>query len=396
MSSKEKKDIYDADVVSTEIVNFKKSNILISSKYKSSVLENKILAVAMSQVKIQEGRPIAKISVKNFQEKMNANKGSFYTQMKRAAKSMSGRQMFIEDKENNSFMLINLIGKVEYNNGDITIKFEPDLTEYLVDLQKNYTTLNIEMMMSLDTQYGFRIYELLKSKAYAPKGIRDTGKYKIVFGVSELKVTIGIVNTQTDAVRRALQNKNPDFDNIVENVAIEKSFKSWFDFKRRVLDPAIEEINNKTDLYVEYVPIGRGKGGKIKEIEFYVTKKEIADAYKKEIITDNKIEIVQDSIKEPDPEKLMELVEELQEVIDEPIKIKDYKSILKAANYNTDRIKNVYSIACEQKEINNLVGWLISALNNNYDYDPIPKSKGMSYEEARMYQDILDDLHGYT
>lgn len=394
MKDNNAKDYKKGDALLAEVGSFKKSNVLISSKYKSTVMENKILAVSMSRIKIEEGRPIAKLTVSDFKHMVDGNNGSFYQKIKRAAKSMSGRQMFIEDKENNSFMLINLIGKVEYKDGTMTIKFEPDLKEYLVDLQKNYTTLNIEMMMSLESQYGFRLYELLKSRAYVPKGVHDTGLYKMVFGLSELKVTIGIVNTQTDAVSKALQTKNPDFDNIVNNIALEKSFKTWYDFKKRVLEPSIAEINEKTDLHVEFIPIGRGHGGKICEIEFYVTRKDIIEKNKnnKPLKTEEDIEVIVEDIKEPNPEELMQYVEELQELIEEPIKIKDYKAILKAANYNIDKVKRVYELACQQSEINNLVAWLISAIKNNYDYEPIPKTKGMTYEQTMAYQELLDDL----
>ena len=397
MAEVNSKEYKKGDAILSEVVNFKKSNVLISSKYKSSITENKILAVSMSRIKIDEGRPIAKLTVSDFKHMVKGNDGSFYQKIKRVAKSMSGRQMFIEDKENNSFMLINLIGKVEYKEGVLTIKFEPDLKEYLVDIQKNYTTLNIEMMMSLESQYGFRLYELLKSRAYVPKRVQDNGLYKMVFGLSELKVTIGIVNTQTDTVSKALQTSNPDFDNIVNNIALEKSFKTWYDFKRRVLEPSVEEINEKTDLHVEYIPIGKGQGGKIHEIEFYVTRKDVVkkieEEKKQSVKINNNIEVIVEKTKEPSSEEIMQYVEELQEIIEEPIKIKDYKAILKAAEYNIDKVKYAYELACQQLEINNLVAWLISAIKNNYDYDPIPKSKGMSYENAMAYQEILDEIH---
>ena len=52
----------------------------------------------------------------------------------------------------------------------------------------------------------------------------------------------------------------------------EKSYDSWTDFKRRIINVAVTEINNTPEcgMTVSYEPVKSGKGGKVYGITFYV------------------------------------------------------------------------------------------------------------------------------
>jgi plasmid replication initiation protein len=264
--------------INKNVLNYKKPNILILSKYRSSLLENKILALGISMAKREEGRAIARISAADLKPimcKSGKVNGSFYTRLKDIALEMTGRKVFIEDPERKSFACINLIGAVTYKDNILTIKFEPDMTDILLNIKSNYTTFNLPILMSFNKVYSYRLYELLRSQAYEHKNTFTIDEeYSMCYGLSELKLTIGAVDTNAESVSRALKKPNPDFDHIVNHVAKDKNFDSWSEFRRKVIDVAVEEINTKSDLEVRYNVIRENHGGKVTKIIFYFKKKE--------------------------------------------------------------------------------------------------------------------------
>ena len=183
---------------------------------------------------------------------------------------MTGRKIFIEDPDRKSFAAINLVGSATYKDNTFTIKFEPDITDILLDVKNNYTTLNLPILMSFNKVYSYRIYELLRSQAYEHKNSMLIGEeFSLCYSLSELKLTIGVVDTNAESVSKALKKPDPDFDHIVNNIAKEKTFDNWSDFRRKVLDVAVAEINEKSDIKVRYDVVRENHGGKVTKVIFY-------------------------------------------------------------------------------------------------------------------------------
>ena len=87
-----------------------------------------------------------------------------------------------------------------------------------------------------------------------------------------------------------------------------------------------------------------------------------------------------------------ELIEQLKAYIDEPLTKKDYKVLLDAANNNVEKIKKAYDLAAKQKHINNLVGWMKSAIKNDYTEDGVEMRHGMNHKELCEYNELIDNL----
>ena len=69
------------------------------------------------------------------------------------------------------------------------------------------------------------------------------------------------------------------------------------------------------------------------------------------------------------------LIDEVREIITEKLKIKDYKTLLEVAKYDTLLIKEKYEIMkMSNSEISNITGWLIKAIEENYQ-KPTPKEQ---------------------
>ena len=97
-----------------------------------------------------------------------------------------------------------------------------------------------------------------------------------------------------------------------------KSFDKWSDFKRRVLDVAVSEINEKSDLQVTYQLLRGGRGGRIYGIDFEVTRQDAVVE-----------KTAKDPVKVPSAEELDSMADQVLEIIEEKIKISEAKALLK-------------------------------------------------------------------
>lgn len=353
---KKRKDIQE----NYEVRDYVKSNFLISAKYKSTLFENQIMAISLSKILNAEEDELtgvieSQIRASEIKELLNKkSSGSFYDQLKRAAHNMTGKSIGIEDNERETFDYIAVIIRATYENGVFTIKYNPDIKSYLKNLRKNFTPFNLRIMIKFTNVYAFRLYELLKSKAYMPKvGLVKGKTFKEEYTLSELKLVMGVVNPENEKVKRFLNNcKTPDFDKAVE-IAPEQMYSTWMDFKKYVLEPAVSEINEMSDIRVEYKNIKGGKGGRTYMLHFYVTYIG-EDIREKRNLTD---------------EEKDNVLDEIMELIKEPLKLKDVKAIATAAEYDIEKIKAAYEISQKQtKDIRNLTGYLITAIEDDYQH----------------------------
>lgn len=357
-SEKSEWELQSADECDTYLsVNYKKSNMLIGAKYKSTLFENKLMAISLANipynaVESQNGTLITKMKAADIRKMLNANKGSFYSQLNNAAQSMTAKSVGYSDPEQQRFEYIAVVIRAVYEKGYFTIEYNPYIKNYLTDIKSNFTKLNLPIMLSFESVYTFRLYELLKSKAYIPKNMQETfanknvRKFNIRISLSELKLTMGVVNAELDKVKRILnKSEYPDFDKAVQ-ASPEQMYTGFGDFKRRILDIAVEEINKVSDMHVVYETVRVGSG-KVTEIIF-------------------KVELKQRRITLSSEEK-DEIIDRISELIETPLKVKDLRSIAEAAEYDYDLVEKAYDGAINStNRIENLTGFLISAIKNRY------------------------------
>lgn len=348
------------EAVPFEEVEYKKSNFLIGAKYKSSLLENKILAVSLTKVRKDEnGQLISTVTASELKKYMKKTNGSFYDQLYCCADNLANRQIVMEDRENNKFMILNIVQTALYDNGKFTVKYNADLEKYLYGLQQNFTKLSLPVMMSFKSVYSFRLYELLKSKAYYPRDKKKAENlFRITFSLSELKLDLGAVNSSYDRVQRVLKSSSPDYDKAVE-AAKEKTFARWGDFKDRVIDVAVNEINSMPEacMNVSYELGKAGRGGKVYEVSFIVKlTSAMAGLMEPEVVA---VPVITADIG---------VVEQIDSLLEkEDMRVRDIKAIAVAAENDFVRVKNAYDIYRKQKvKAANFTGWMIAAIKDGY------------------------------
>lgn len=345
------------DVQDTPMENktFKKSNMLIGGINCSSLAENKMLALAMAKAERREGRAIGVVTSGEVRKyvfpNLSINSGSYYTRRQIIMDEMTDRKLIIESDDKDKFAIINLVGVTENVQGNFIVKFEPDLTDSILDLKTNYTVFNLSILMSFKNVFSYRLYELLKSRAYGNAAYGNN--FYVTYDISELKLLIGVVDTTAEAVTKALKRPYPDFNKIVNEISRGNNFRDFRDFKRRVIDKAVNEINEKSDLHVSYSLVREGYGGKVTQITFKFNKQDV-NTY------------AEPNINIPSEDEIMDMADRLVLIFDTPLKYRDAKTLLEVANYNIDKVIKAYELASEQENIENLTGWLINAIKKNY------------------------------
>ena len=373
---------------------YSKGNLLITAKYRSSLLENKLLAIALANIQNSyeddNGNLISELKASEIKKLMGDSSNSIYRHLEPIAQQMTGRTIGMKDPEREIFDYKSVVTHAHYENGTFTIEFNHLLKDQIIDIQNKYTVLNLPTMLLFKSVYSFRLYELLKSMSYIPKGQKrneEDKNWELKFQLSELKLELGVVNANSDRVQKILSNKkHPNYDEAVK-AAPEQVFEQYRDFKRRVLDVAVSEINEKTEINVEYETLKSGRGGKVNAIIFYVSYDNVAQ--KEEIVKTE--EVVEK------PMDIDELLDEIYDILEGNFKLKDVRKIAKEADYNLVSIKKAYKVYKKNEDnVENSVGFMIAAIKDGYESTAKKKKTKAkkTFVEFDQNEYDFDDLEG--
>jgi plasmid replication initiation protein len=173
--------------------------------------------------------------------------GKNHKNVKDTIKKLADKSMWLK-LDTGVEVLLRWIDKAWINKraGIIQIKLDKDMKPYLLHLHKHFTSYELIYTLAMRSQYSIRLYELLKSYAY---------QNSKEFDIDELK-----------------------------RILFAESYERYPDFKRKVLDIAMREINELSDVFITYevIKVGR-RYGKIKFsigvkndfVEWYPTRKKI-------------------------------------------------------------------------------------------------------------------------
>ncbi len=212
-----------------------KSNDLIQkSRFQLSSQEQKIILYLISKIKPED--MILKdhtFEIRDFCKMCNieTNSGANYKYIKQTIKALRDRSIWVT-LENGSETTLAWIDKVTINkqSGTLIIKIDEIMKPYLLQLQERFNQYELMYTFAMKSQYSIRLYEILKSYKY---------QHRKIFDLEELK--------------RILSAEN---------------YIRYPDFKRKVLDIAMREMNDVSDLTITYGIIKEGR--KYAKIEFFI------------------------------------------------------------------------------------------------------------------------------
>lgn len=385
----EKKE-WSQELIGQQIV--KKSNTFIVAKYKSTLLENQIVSLALTRLKIdtQSKCPVAEFFSGEIKDMLGRNKDSnIYKKLKRASESIVGHVISIENGKGD-FKVFSMITNAEYIDGIFKIQFNKEMTPLISNLSGDYTSYELSNVTGFKSDYSYRIYELLKKETYRINPALPNDRVSREFGLSELKAMIGVVNVDEVAVRKAI-NAGKNWDDIVENIAVEKQFKDWYEFRRQVLDKAKKELEEKTDIKFDYITRRAGGGGKVKKITFVIQLNDPSEHVVEKM--QNQAKAIRNRMGNNYKQLSLEdydLSDSLKKYVGwNKLTERHLKDFLQMAEYDEGRVIKAIQAADKQPYIKNYVGWINSCIMNKFE-EPIEVISG-SNEKAEAYNTYVQN-----
>ena len=317
--------------------SYKKSNELINAMGKGTALSQKLFAIGMQHITVDDtNNVVATIYGTDLRKMFKSTSGSLYEHIEALCdRQVKGATIFdwnllMKDKENGKIEAHQVVTDASFKNGTLTLRYNNSLTDKIVNLQKDYTVLSLADTLSLKSVYSLRLYEMLKSAFDYKRAIEKIdGEQVMDYNLTELKLELGIINSGGDnKIKAELEKDYPDYEKIDE--LVEKTgqtkYKEYKIFNRNVLSKAKDELNKKTSLIVDYEPIKSGR--KTVGIRFFVDKKNVAiNSNKKE----KEIQRSEDDI-----------LDDLIELMHDYFKIKEIRDIAACADYDYEKIKKAY------------------------------------------------------
>lgn len=198
------------------IIQHSKYNLKESQGKSLSLLEKKVLLYIISRIKPTDTELKEQVfEIKEFCDicGIEIAGGKDYKYLKDCIGKLADRHMWLEEKD--TITMVRWINKavIHKNSGTIRIRLDEDLAPYLLSLKDNYTQYSLHNIIKMKSKYGIMLYELLHSYLYKGNEIR--------FDIDTLKELLDCV-----------------------------SYTDFYNFKKRVIETALKDINTYSELKV--------------------------------------------------------------------------------------------------------------------------------------------------
>ncbi len=210
-----------------------KDNALVNAGYTLDLVEQRLILLAIIEARqtntgITANDPLT-IHADSYITHFNAHKNTAYSALQDACKSLFERRFSyyeINKKGNTEKVLSRWVSEIRYIDNEASVKliFSPAVVPLITHLERQFTSYEIEQVANLSSTYAIRLYELLIQW-------RSTGKIP-VFTLLEFRKKLAVEDNE---------------------------YKTMSNFKSRVLEPAIKQINEHTDINVSYEQHKQGR-----------------------------------------------------------------------------------------------------------------------------------------
>lgn len=218
------------------------ANDLIGGRQSLKLNSAKLIRAAIMQIvpEDEELKPYV-ITIKELSELLKVSESNLYRDIDDITDDIIKNPVFIKEISRRQIKWIKIpwVTRCEYNSDvGVAIKLNDDLKPFLIKLREYYTQYSLDNILTMKSTYSIRIFELLQEKIKT-KLLGRNGEY-VEISVQELR----------------------------ECCDCEDKYKSFNNFKTRVIDTACKEINTLTMFRVKYIYSKHGKS--IVAIVFHV------------------------------------------------------------------------------------------------------------------------------
>lgn len=217
------------------------SNSMINSKYSLDPTQQKLILLAIAQIKVADEKFFKySCSVAELEERLGVQ--IQHKQFRDTCEDLFKKPIRINNGR--SWKLFNWFSSMQYIDEEARFEFKisDDFIPYLLKLKENFTTFNIEQALKFSGKYTTRFYQFLIQAQHQQAKKRT-------FALEELYELLQLPPTLSR------------FDN----------------FRLKVLEPSLAEISAKSDIKAAYEPTKKLRK-KVLEITIYFDFKDVIEA----------------------------------------------------------------------------------------------------------------------
>ncbi len=204
--------------------NVTKSNALVEASYKLTLNEQRLIILSLSHIDSRKIIPKEiTITAEEFSRTYGIPMHKAYEELREATDNLYERDIQTYDgRQKERFRWVE---RVKYHTGQgvVSINFTRSVAPYISMIHRNFTSYPMNNVSSLRSVYSIRLFEMLMQ-------YKTTGVF--------------IVDVERFKERLEVQDKYPRF----------------YDLKRRIIDPAVNELETKSELEIKWRPhLKKGK-----------------------------------------------------------------------------------------------------------------------------------------
>ncbi|MGV7145704.1 replication initiation protein RepM, partial [Acinetobacter baumannii] len=161
------------------------------------------------------------IHAESYINHFGVHRNTAYQALKDACKDLFARQFSYQELSPKGKVINQMsrwVSQIGYMDDGATVNliFAPAIIPFITRLEEQFTSYELKQISGLTTAYAVRLYELLIAW-------RSTGKTPVI-ELSDFRQKLGVLETE---------------------------YSRMHDFKKRVLDPAIKNVNEHTDITIK-------------------------------------------------------------------------------------------------------------------------------------------------
>lgn len=202
-----------------------KDNALINASYNLDLVEQRLILLAIVEARgsgrgINANDPL-EVHAESYVNQFNVARQTAYQALKDACKDLFARQFSYQEvnkRGNIENVLSRWVSEIRYIDDEATVKliFAPAIVPLITRLEEQFTKYELQQISDLSSAYAVRLYELLIAW-------RSTGQTPVI-ELAEFRQKIGVLDDE---------------------------YTRMGNFKDRVLNLAIAQVNEHTDINVK-------------------------------------------------------------------------------------------------------------------------------------------------
>ena len=200
-------------------IEVRQHNALTNARYEYTELQLDLLFFLLSKLRKDQQDRVYELNIKDLSLLTGKKYNAAY--LHKATSDMGSRVFEVQTETR--YRQLWMFQRVDYllGQGIIEIKLTEDITPYLFDLKENFTSYELASALRLTSKYAKRIYQYCSQW-------KDQGETK-KYDIQDFKQMLGLI------------------DDKGKDKALRMS-----DFRESVLDVAVKQINEHTELHVSY------------------------------------------------------------------------------------------------------------------------------------------------